>query len=274
MYLPYLTLVSAPRARKIPPPGYRDIPELAFEPDELAMLLRAARQAKLAGEPTLARDAESALRKLTHDVGLALGAVAGESEEHAARVTDAASAPSVTTLGDALLRRKRVRFEYHSINRDVTDARDVEPYGLFFVNGHWYLAARDVARDELRNFRVSRMRAIAINDRKPQSADYEIPRAFSLASHARTREPWEMGRDAPEEMVAEFRGESGATVAARALGAEVPGAPLRRRFQVRRVDSFARWLMSFAGEVVPVSPEHLCTQYEAIVAATLGAYSS
>jgi len=32
--------------------------------------------------------------------------------------------------------------------------------------------------------------------------------------------------------------------------------------------------MSFAGEVVPVSPEHLCTQYEAIVAATLAAYSA
>jgi proteasome accessory factor B len=189
-------------------------------------------------------------------------------------VADAASAPAVSTLGQALLRRKRVRFGYHSINRDATDDRSVEPFGLFFLSGHWYLAARDVESGELRSFRVSRVRSLDVNDKKPQSADYAIPAEFSLAAHARAKEPWEIGDDAPVEMVVEFRGESGASVAARSLGAEVPGAPLRRRFQVRRVDSFVRWLMSFAGEAVPVSPDELRDQYRAVVARALAVYSS
>jgi proteasome accessory factor B len=273
MYLPYLALAASTRT-PIPPAGYRNLPTLSFEPDELRALLLAARRAKAVGEPTLARDAESAIRKLTHDVGLALGAVIGESDEHSPRPSDDASAPIVAMLGEALLRQKRVGFTYHSINRDATNERVVEPYGLFFLNGHWYLAARDTQLGDVRNFRASRMSKVEMSRKKPQSPDYEIPASFSLAAHARAKEPWEIGDDAPEEMIVELRGESGATIAARELGAPVPGAPLQRKFLVRRVDSFVRWLMSFAGEIVPVSPERLREQYDATIAATLEAYSS
>jgi proteasome accessory factor B len=273
MYLPYLTLVSAHgQSKAIPPAGYRTVPSLAFEPDELSALLRAAHRVRSIGEPTLTHDAESAIRKLTYD--LALGAVAGESDDHATHATDGTAAARVGTLGEALLRRKQVSFDYYSINRDVTDSRTVDPYGLFFTGGHWYLAARDAQAGDVRSFRVSRMKNVSVNEKRPQSTDYEIPPDFSLARHARAKEPWEIGDDAPVEMIVEFRGESGATVAARSLGADVTGQPLRRRFTVRRTDSFIRWMMSFAGEVIPVSPEELVTQYRSTVAATLAIYSA
>ena len=47
-----------------------------------------------------------------------------------------------------------------------------------------------------------------------------------------------------------------------------------RRFHVRRLDSFVRWLMSFAGEVVPMSPARLIDAYHETVNATLSAYAS
>ena len=92
MYLPYLALASrsagsAP-APRIPPAGYRTVPTLAFEPDELSALVRAVRQVKAAGDPALARDADSAMQKLSYDLGLALGAVAGESEDARARAPE------------------------------------------------------------------------------------------------------------------------------------------------------------------------------------------
>jgi proteasome accessory factor B len=275
MYLPYLALVSAAPASKvkIPPAGYRDIPTLAFESDELSALLHAARLVRSAGEPMLARDAASAIEKLTHDLGLPLGAVIGDAHE-SIPTRDRRSAPAVAVLGQALLRNKHVEFTYHSMNRDATDARRVEPYGLFFLSGHWYLAGRDIALDEVRSFRVSRMAGVEMNEKKPQSADYEIPTEFSLSAHARAKEPWEIGDDAPEEMIVEFHGQSGAALAARMLGAPVSGAATHRRFQVRRVDSFVRWLMSFAGEVVPVSPARLREQYDSAIASTLSAYSA
>jgi hypothetical protein len=43
---------------------------------------------------------------------------------------------------------------------------------------------------------------------------------------------------------------------------------------VRRLDTFVRWLMSFAGEVLPVSPPHLVDTYRAMARATLAEYAS
>ena len=56
MYLPYLALASRAAGsapRPIPPAGYRTVPTLAFEPDELSALIRAARQTKAVGDPAL-----------------------------------------------------------------------------------------------------------------------------------------------------------------------------------------------------------------------------
>ena len=96
-------------------------------------------------------------------------------------------------LGKAMLRLKRVTFDYHTMGRDATAARTVEPFGLFFQSGHWYLAGRDVEKDAVRNFRVGRISDLRPNAKAPQSADFTIPRAFRLSSHARSRKAWELG---------------------------------------------------------------------------------
>jgi predicted DNA-binding transcriptional regulator YafY len=236
------------------------------------MLIRAARCARSVGDDTFAHDAESAISKLTYDFGVALGSVAGESERDAAVDTDAHSAPALRALGDALLRRKTVTFEYHSMNRDAVDRRTVEPYGLFFASGHWYLAGRDTSLGALRKFRLSRIRDLAKNAKKPQTPDYEVPKDFNLAAEARSKEAWELGDQAPEDMIVEIRGDSSAT-AVGSLGDAVEGAPNRRRFRVRRADSFVRWIMSFAGAVAPISPPSLVEHYDRVVAATLAQYN-
>jgi proteasome accessory factor B len=272
-YLPFLNLAARPVApRKTPKEGYRDLTTITFEPDELSALVHAARAAKRVGDPALSRDIESAIAKLTYDLGLALGSVVGESDEHATRIPEPGAAPAVSTLGEALLRRKRVTFVYRSMNRDVIEGRTIEPYGIYFSSGHWYLVGRDVATESLRKFRVSRMTNVCANEKKPQSPDYDIPADFDLAAHARAKEPWELGEEPPEEMIVEVRGNSGSAESVLSLGAEVVGAARQRRFQVRRADSFVRWLMSFGGDVVPISPPSLCEQFRNVVSATLSAY--
>jgi proteasome accessory factor B len=275
-YLPFLNLAArstTPRPRrKAPSEGYRDLATITFEPDELSALVHAARCAKRVGDPTLSRDIESAIAKLTYDLGLALGSVVGESDEHATRIPEPGAAPAVSTLSEALLRRKLVTFVYRSMNRDVTEERTVEPYGIYFSSGHWYLVGRDVVTESLRKFRVSRMVDVRANTKKSQSPDYEIPTDFDLAAHARAREPWELGEETPEEMIVEVRGNGGSAESVLSLGAPVIGAAGQRRFQVRRVDSFVRWLMSFGGEVVPMAPPNLCEQFRNVVSATLSGY--
>ncbi len=66
-----------------------------------------------------------------------------------------------------------------------------------------------------------------------------------------------------------LRTPSGAAVAAHQLGEAVEGDERLRRFRVRRVDSFARWLLSFAGDLAPVSPSAVVEEYAGLVRETL-----
>jgi hypothetical protein len=77
-YLPYLALRSdaaggtTHKPRVIDRYGYRSLPTLTFEPDELAAVAAAARARQL-GDPLLAEHAESAMRKLACDVPVDAG---------------------------------------------------------------------------------------------------------------------------------------------------------------------------------------------------------
>ena len=273
-YLPYLGIVSA---RGIEKPtttdryGYRSLDILAFSPDELDAIREGARRVVEAGDPVLADDARSAVRKLAFD--LPLGSTDGPGDAVLAPPRTRPDPKILTTLGDALFRRKRVTFAYRAMHSDAMAERTVEPYGLFFVSGHWYLAARDVEKDARRNFRVSRVEGLEVNRSKPGTPDYEIPSSFSLREHAASRQAWEIGDGDAFDAVVEFTGESGAVLAAAALGEPDASNPTRRRFRVRRADSFARWLLSFAGEATPVSPAALVAEYASLVERTRGVYA-
>ena len=315
-YLPYLMVSgherTAQTAHRPQYDGYRSLETLAFEPDELDAIIEAAARVRALGDPVLAAEAEAALRKLALDLPLGAvledAAVASEALQ-AAAADDASPAAPVPLraprevpveplvrfirtfvvpprrqpdtsvfdrLSNALSRRKIVTFDYYTMERGERSRRMVEPYGLFFVSTHWYLAGRDRDRDGLRNFRLSRMSGVEVNPKKSQSPDYDIPSDFSLRDHAQAREPWEIGDGAAMTAIVEFIATTGSTQAALRLGRPVNGeeSDNRRAFEVRRPEAFARWLLSFGGDARPVEPASLRAEYERVAAATMSRYAS
>lgn len=113
-----------------------------------------------------------------------------------------------------------------------------------------------------------------MNTAQPGTPDYHIPAAFDLRDHARVREAWQLGDGDVQHAIVAFRPTSCATRAAMSLGAEVDGNARQRRFDVRRRDVFARWLLSFAGDAVPIAPDELVTEYAAIARATRQVYAA
>lgn len=272
-YLPYLSIIAeqTPRrsARRVDRDGYRSVKELAFEPDELAAVADAAARVRQVGNALLSEHATSGLRKLAFD----LPQVAEPGEQPfvvpGGEQLDRSLFP---VLNQALVGRKTLTFSYHSIGRDSTERRAVEPFGLFLLNSHWYLAARDRDGAVVKNFRLNRMRDAEVNEARPQSPDFDVPREFNLREHAQSRQAWEIGDDDVVEVVVEFAAPTGATLPALALGAAVPGHSNRRQFRVRSLDRFVRWTMSFAGAARPVSPPLFVDAYEAALRDVLAMY--
>ena len=310
-YLPYLMLAGQERAAqgpgKVDHEGYRSLETLAFEPDELDAIIEAAARVRALGDPILAGEAEAAIRKLALD--LPLGAVFDEAVASAAMLRRSAAdamrqrpiaspapasfdkrvqrfEPTIVPprrvpdanvfdrLSDALARRKVVTFDYYSMERGERSRRAVEPYGLFFVSAHWYLAGRDVGQDALRNFRLSRVSSVEVNTKKSQTHDYDLPPDFSLREHAKAREPWEIGDGDATPAIVEFVAITGATRAALELGRPVEGNGSRREFDVRRLDAFARWVLSFGGDARPIEPPELRDACERVATETLARYSA
>ena len=271
-YLPYLAVLQDGRPTtpsKVDRYGYLSLTHLTFEPDELAAVALAARRVTTLGVPQLAEEANSALRKLGHD----LPTEALQQADGIDHVQRESPDPAVfETLSEALTLRKWVTFTYRSMERDADGRRRVEPYGLFFLGHHWYLAAAEPGAAQVKNFRLSRMRDVEMNHDKEKTPDYEIPASFRLAEHARARQNWELGSGDAIEVRVRITSETGSARAARRLGEPVAGRDDLRLFRVRRPDAFCRWLLGAAGDAVPVEPPEVVATWRSLVGRTLDHY--
>lgn len=92
------------------------------------------------------------------------------------------------TLQDAVLRCRRVEVTYYSIGSDEECLRRLDPYGLFFRWRAWYLAAYCHLREEMRLFRVDRIRAIRM---VPEV--FQRPEGFSLDDYLESALRVELG---------------------------------------------------------------------------------
>jgi predicted DNA-binding transcriptional regulator YafY len=270
-YLPYLHLALEQPARIARPrgPGYQGLAVLAFEPEELDAVARAAQRVAALGDPALAHEARVAVRKLGHDLP-----IAASSDRSEYIVLDHVPSSAVLDLiNDALRRRKVLTFTYWSMHRDATSTRTVEPYGLAFLSGHWYLIGRDSDADARRQFRVSRIEHVAVNPQRSQTADFEIPADFELATYATSRQAWEIGDADEQDVDVDFLVENGHTLPAMQLGTPVAGFPARRRFRVRRLDSFVLWVLGYAGDARIVTPPDAKARFARLARETLTQYA-
>lgn len=86
---------------------------------------------------------------------------------------------SARALAEAVQSRKTVTFEYTNAS-GVSRDRSVDPYGVFFRDGSWYLVGRDRDLDAVRTFAITRMSGIDVNPSRPRTPDFERPSDFDV----------------------------------------------------------------------------------------------
>jgi predicted DNA-binding transcriptional regulator YafY len=86
-------------------------------------------------------------------------------------------APTLQVLRQSILQHRRVRITYRSFALEET-CRDVDPYALTFRWGLWYLLGHCRLRDDMRSFRVDRIREISV-----LKETFTIPEDFSARAY-------------------------------------------------------------------------------------------
>jgi proteasome accessory factor B len=265
-HLPYLRIAGEATGQR-PPKG---VPRLELSADESATAFQALEAVSgLPGFP-LEDEARAAWRKLSFDL---TPPPAGPRTLFADRAGTTQLTARNREITDALLRRKNLKFTYHGIYRGKPTVRSVRPYGLFFQQGHWYLAGHDEDRDDLRLFRVDRMDEPTVNSRSPGTPDFEIPEDFTLADY-RNRSPWELGSSDEGWLQARVRFEFPTSLWAERNGLgeleqeEADGSSVRS-FAVQQVDPFLRWVLSRRGEASVIDPPELADRVRELAVRTL-----
>src|ERR671937_179111 len=167
------------------------LPQLDIEDDELAALQTALYL--LEGKFAYAEPLRLALQNLA--LGRRGFDEAPSETAVCVEVTDPDYSPEMPgrlgKLEGAISKQRTIRFSYWSISRDEVSERTLNPYALLPENGVWYVIGRDLDRDAIRTFRVSRIRGDIRFANRPDR-DFRLPTDFDIDEH-RGRPPWQIG---------------------------------------------------------------------------------
>jgi len=139
------------------------------------------------------------------DLALALGRLGADANDgplaatETADVTSADQSQDARAFAEAVQMRKTVTFDYTNANGQCRQ-RTVDPYGVFFREGVWYVAGRDRDADAIRTYAISRVRDLDVNPMRPRTPDFERPTGFDVREHERL--PFQFG---PESVRARVR---------------------------------------------------------------------
>jgi proteasome accessory factor BC len=173
------------------PPENFYLPAIEFTDQELGSLRTAL--SLLDGEFAYAEPLRLALQQLSWGKPSPLDAP--EQRSVALAVTAGAGgrelSQRLSKVETAIFRRKTILFEYYTIGRDAEEKRKVDPYHLLYRGGQFYLIGYAHERDDVRVFRVSRIRGKVGYSSKAEH-DFNRPEDFDPRVYA-TRTDWQLG---------------------------------------------------------------------------------
>jgi len=229
------------------------LPELELEDEELAALQTALYL--LEGKFAYAEPLRLALQNLA--LGRPGFTEPGSDTARRVEVLDPDYSPEMpgrlAKLEGAISKQRTVKFEYWSISRDQVSERALNPYALMPDNGVWYVVGYDLERDDIRTFRVSRIRG-EIKFATRRERDFRTPVEFDIELY-RGRPPWQVG-DIVGEARIEVPGETAWWVQ-RAYGST---GRLEEGVFITDYSSLpqlASWVLRQDGRAVPLEPDEL-----------------
>jgi proteasome accessory factor C len=232
------------------------LPELELDDEELAALQTCFYL--LEGRFAYAEPLRLALQNLA--LGRSAGALAAAPTGTAVRVEvrDPDYSPELQgrlgKLEGAISKQRTVKFRYWSIYSDQQEERTLNPYALLPENGSWYVIGHDLDRDDIRTFRVSRIRS-DIRFATRRERDFRLPADFDVEDY-RGRAEWQFGEIAGEAKI-EVAPDTAWWVE-RAYGGErnrIEGDVFVTQYASSLL--LARWILRQDGRAIPLEPSEL-----------------
>ena len=238
--------------------GYH-LPPVSFTREEASALSIAEKFIERHTDASLRRHMDSALAKVR--------AVLPEStQHHIERIKESTSvlAPgpaqlrdvcaTITTVQESLGGRRVLRVEYYASYRDAVDVREVEPLGMLYYTNNWHLIAYCRLRNDIRDFRMDRIRAIEITGETfPPRSEFSLQRYLEMRQAMITHEA--------HDVLLRFTKGAARYAGNRHQYGFVEERPVadgvEMRFLVHSLHHIASWVLSHGAGVAVLRPDRL-----------------
>lgn len=239
--------------------GYR-LPPVMFTQEEASALLLGAKLAEQFTDGSVKRHFHAALFKIKAVLRSPDKEYVESLTEHIeiiSRYTPDSDSPQqfLSLLQQAIVHKKVVQLQYRSNLKEEVTRRKVEPIGLLYYGSAWHLIAWCRLRNDYRDFRLSRMLGVILDDE-----------FFEPAAHPSIKEYMEQIRSDSDlhEAIVGFDKQMVKYLQEQKylngfVSEEDGGNCVRMKFLVSNWQYFARWLLTWADSVRIESPEVLKT---------------
>ncbi len=235
--------------------GYRMPPLVLTNDEALAVvlgLLAAERLGMTAAEPAGAGALAKIERVLPDALREPLAAMRETLSFTANTVIGQAPGTGVLlALAQASRARTTVGIHHRSWREEHTE-RDIDPYGVVFHRGRWYVVGHDHLRDSMRTFRIDRITSVT-----PRADDFTAPDGFDPVTHLTStlaqgpyRWPVELTIHGPLDEVARRLPRSAVTLTAQPTG-------VLMHARTERLDGMAHLLASLEWPFTIHQPDEL-----------------
>jgi predicted DNA-binding transcriptional regulator YafY len=237
--------------------GYR-LPPVMFTQEEASALLLGAKLAEQFTDGSVKRHFNAALFKIK-------AVLRSPDKEYVESLTDHiqilprhspdvdSPQQSLSLLQQAVVHKKIVHLQYRSNLKEEITLRKVEPIGLLYYGTAWHLIAWCHLRNDYRDFRLSRMLGISVEDH-----------FFDPSCHPSIREYIEKIRQSAdlEEVIVHFDKNTVKYLQEQKylngfLSEEVLETCVRMKFLISDLSYFGRWLLMYTDSVQIESPSSL-----------------
>jgi predicted DNA-binding transcriptional regulator YafY len=192
----------------------------------------------------LPRDRQDHVEKLTQRT-----LVYGRSDRG---VPEAAAQRWLLPVQQGVVLRRVLGLDYRGRGQEVDTPREVEPLGVVFYGGAWYLVAWCRLRKDYRHFRVDRIRRLELT-----SVVFPVREDFSLAKHM--KETSTRGDSTPVRLWFAKRAQERARQESQATLIEERGRDGGSEYLLYAwsIEWLAHWLLSFGDDAEALAPARL-----------------
>jgi predicted DNA-binding transcriptional regulator YafY len=236
--------------------GYR-LPPVMFTKEEATALLTAEKLVEKLTDKATAEYYQSAMFKIKAVLHSNEKELLEDLEAHIAVVRSPAATDDLPDnlmplIFKSITERKVLHLQYFAHHNEKTSERNIEPIGIYFIDGHWHLMAYCQLRKDYRDFRIDRIMHLQTT---PQTFKRRELTLQDYLQQMTRQENLQKAVILFDKTVVRYLQSQKFYYG---FVSEVPkGKQVEMTFLISSCDYFARWLLMFTDAVEIVSPDRL-----------------